>query len=242
MEVAVAPELLDGVLARWPPVGLDCRVEPAEPVEARFGLSDSWLIVPDREPSGTDPSAAAWNMLQSELTLFAVRRLSRLVAVHAAAIVHRGRVMMVPASSGGGKSTLSLAAHRAGLAVLSDEYTLVDPDTGLVTGWTRPVRERRRDGSIALADIAVVSEPLPVGLVALVRHDPEGDRWVPISGGEATGEILAHTVCARTRPDDALDAVLHITRSAPAVRGARGEAADAIADLLAHMDRAAPTW
>ena len=40
-----------------------------------------------------------------------------------------------------------------------------------------------------------------------------------ISPGEATTELLSHCICARTRPDDSLDAVLAVTRSAAAVAG-----------------------
>ena len=47
--------------------------------------------------------------------------------------------------------------------------------------------------------------------------------------------LLANTVCARSRPDEALDAALAIARSARAVAGPRGEAADAVVELLALL-------
>ena len=233
VEVALAPMLVEELERRWPPLGLERRHQPTEPLEARFGLSDSWMIVPDREQSGTNPSLEAWDHLQTELTLFAVSRLTRLVPVHAAAIAWEDSVLMVPAAPEGGKSTLALAAHEAGAMVLSDEYTLIDPDTGLVTGWTRSVRRRNPDGPADLVDIAVPSDPLPVGLVALVHYDPAGEGWQAISPADATVKILSHTICTRSRPDDALDAVLKVTRSARAVSGGRGEAREAIGQLLA---------
>lgn len=206
------------------------------PAAARVGLSDEWVIVPDVEESGESPPPVAWDLLESTLTLFAVNRLAHLVALHSAAIAHRGRVLVVPAVSGGGKSTLSVAAVEAGATLLSDEYTLIDPSTGLVTGWRRPVRRLLDDGGTERLDLTVASEPLPVGLVAAVAYDPGGNgTWKPISPGEATVELLAHTVCARSRPDAALDAVLAVTRSAPAVGGHRPDAAEAIARLLTLM-------
>lgn len=232
VEVAVAPALLNELECRWPAFGLERRDQPAGPVEARFGLSDTWMIVPDREPSGTNPSLDAWDHLETELTLFAVTRLIQLVPVHSAAIAWNGAVLMVPAQPEAGKSTLALAAHAFGAKVLSDEYTLINTDTGLVTGWTRPVRRRNPDGPTELVDIAVPSDPLPVGLIALLRYDPSSEGWSEISAADAAIEILSHTICTRSRPDDALDAVLQVTRSASAVRGTRGEANEAIGRLL----------
>lgn len=235
MEVALAASLVEELERRWPALGLERRYEPNEPVEARFGLSDTWMVVPDREPSGLDPSAEAWDHLETELTLFAVTRMTHLVPVHSAAIAWKGSVLVVPSRPEGGKSTLALAAHALGARVLSDEYTLIDPDTGLVTGWPRSVRRRNPDGPADLLDIAVPSEPLPVGLVALVEFDPDGDGWSPISGADAVAGILAHTLCSRSRPDDAFDAVLKVVRSAPTVRGTRSDATEAIEALLAEL-------
>lgn len=249
IEVAVHPSLVPELERRWPPVGLDRRFEPTEPIEGRVGLSNEWIIVPDREPSGDSPPPVAWDLLEQTLTLFSAQRLTRLVAVHSAAIAHNGRVMVVPARSEGGKSTLSVAAHRAGATVLSDEYTLIDPTNGLVTGWTRPVRRRRDEtegepddeGEIERLDIAVPSAPMPVGLIASVVYDPDATEssgtWQPISAAEATVELLAHTICARTQPHDSLDAALHVTRTAYAVAGPRGDADIAVRELLDLLDR-----
>lgn len=238
IEVAVAPSLVGELDRRWPPLGLERHTEPATPVTARVGLSNSWVIVPDVEESGESPPPVAWDLLESTLTLFAVTRLTHLVAVHSAAIAHDGRVLVVPAVSGSGKSTLSIAAVDAGASLLSDEYTLIDPATGLVSGWRRPVRRLRDDGETDRLDITSASEPLPVGLVAAVAYDPEGSgTWRSISPGEATTELLSHCICARTRPDDSLDAVLAVTRSAAAVAGGRPDAPEAIEALLELMSR-----
>ncbi|WP_157789620.1 hypothetical protein [Candidatus Microthrix parvicella] len=237
IEVALAPSLVVELDRRWPPVGLRRQVMPAEPIEARFGLSDEWMIVPDVEASGDSPTSAAWDLLESELTLFSVRRLTRLVPVHAAAISNKGNVLMVPAPSEGGKSTLAIAAASAGATVLSDEYTLIDPQTGCVEGWRRPVRRRRPDGSTERLDLARPTGPLPVGLIAAVSYDPGSEgEWNELSPAEATAEVLSQTICARSRPDDALDAVLLITRAARAIGGTRPDADTAIARLFAIMD------
>ena len=104
------------------------------------------------------------------------------------------------------------------------------------------MRVRRPGGGVDRLDIATESGPVPVGLVALVRHDANATQsWAPISRADAVLGLLANTVCARSRPDEALDAALAIARSAPAIAGPRGEAAQAIAELLALLDASAPT-
>lgn len=237
VEVAVRPHLVEALEDRWPPLGLRYQDRAPGRVVARFGLSDSWMIVPDTESSGDAPPPIAWDLLESELGLLAVKRLERLVPVHAAAIASGGNVMMVPGSSGAGKSTLTVAAAEAGATVLSDEFTLIDPAAGLVTGWSRPVRMKRSDGGVDRLDLAVVTEALPVGLLALVTHERGGDdRWVEISQAEAVTELLNHTLSTRTRPDDTFDAALAVVRSARAVAGVRGEAASAVDQLLGLLE------
>ncbi len=234
-EVAVRPHLLDELVRRWPPIGLECSSVVAGPLIARIGLSDRWVVVPDAEVSGDDPPPVAWDLLERSLAVFAAHRLDKLVAVHAAVLVWDGRALLVPAVSGGGKSTLTRAAHQAGATVHSDEYALLDPATGLVTGWNRPVRILTDDdGGVDRLDIAVASDPVPVGGIAFVTHDPAStNQWSNISRGTAIGRLLTHTICASTRPNDSLDAALAVTEGSALVAGTRGEAASAIAQLLA---------
>lgn len=236
VEIALAPALMAQMASQWPPLGLERRDRPAEPLMARFGLSDTSLIEPNRETSGANPSSKAWGDLDSQLSLFTVNRLTRLVPVHAAAIAWNGSVLMVPGQSMAGKSTLALAAHDFGARVLSDEYTLIDPATGLVVGWNRPIRKRVNDGSTALVDVAVASDPLPVRLVALLRYEDQTSSWNELSAADAAIEILSHTFSARTRPNESFDAVVAVSRGAQTIRGTRSSAHDVIPDLLALMD------
>lgn len=236
MEVAVRPHLVDELLERWPPMGLDRTTTPVEPTVIQRGLSDEWIIIPDRDPSGDNPPPDAWDQLEQTMTLFAVQGLVSFVAVHAAVLAHNGRAIVVPAPSGGGKSTLSIAAHAAGIAVLSDEYALIDPSTGRVTGWPRSVRILRPDGPVERHRIATVSEPIPIGLVAFLTHREQATdaaEWTALTPAEAVGELLGHTICARDRPEDSFEAALAVARTARAVKGSRGEASAEIEALLA---------
>ncbi|MCB1031676.1 MAG: hypothetical protein KDA95_10075 [Acidimicrobiales bacterium] len=232
-EGAVRPHLIDELRRRWPPIGLKRQSTPAGAPVARIGLSDKWIVVPDAEVSGDNPPLLAWDMLERSLAVFSAHRLTKLVAVHSSVVAWKGRALVVPALSGGGKSTLTRAAHNAGATVLSDEYTLIDPGTGLVTGWNRPVRILTSGDGIDRLDIAVRSEPIPVGAIAFLTHDAhKANNWATISRGDATGKLLTHTICGTTRPNESLDAALAATADARLVAGTRGEADDAIVELL----------
>lgn len=237
IEVAVRPHLVDELVKRWPPIGLARHLTPTGAVRLTRGLSNGWTIIPDREESGDDPSSAAWDQLEQTMTAFAVQRLSRLVAVHAATIAWNGRVLIVPAASGSGKSTLCLAAVDAGADVLSDEYALIDPATGRVMGWRRPVEVAAGDTPSVRYDVAVDSPPLALGLVAFVAfHEGSGNEWVPLARSEVVAELLTHCVTAPLRPVESMDAALTVARSVRAIRGTRGAAAGAIRELLDMLE------
>lgn len=61
--------------------------------------------------------------------------------VHAAAIASAGRVLLLAAASGTGKSTISYVAHRAGMELLSDDRVWIQL-TPMLRVWsaTRPLR------------------------------------------------------------------------------------------------------
>ncbi len=235
VEIAVHRTIADALVERWPPLGLAWSARPNGPIAHRVTVGRV-----DRGDRDGGPGRG-WDRVESELALFAAERLAGLVAVHAAVIVRGSRALIVPGTSGAGKSTLCVAAADAGADVLSDEYGLVDPTSGLVTGWRRAVRVRRPGGGVDRLDLATESGPVPVGLIALVAHAGDSAQsWLPISGAGAVLGLLANTVCARSRPDEALDAALAIARSAPAVAGPRGEAGDAIVELLDLLDHSEP--
>lgn len=237
IELALRPHLLPELVRRWPPIGLVPHDSPSGTVLLSRGLSDDWIIIPDRDESGDDPPAMAWDQLEQTMTAFAVQRLNRLVAVHAATIAWKGKALVVPVASGSGKSTLSLAAIDEGADVLSDEYALIDPATGRVSGWRRPIDVAGSDGSSTRRDVAVDCEPLPLRLIAFVAfRDGSRNEWEPMAGAEVVAELLTHCVTAPLRPMESMDAALAVARSAAAIKGTRGEAAGAVRELLAILE------
>jgi hypothetical protein len=62
-------------------------------------------------------------------------RLRSLFPIHAAALEHDGRALILPARPGSGKTTLAIALLRAGLRLLSDDMPLLWRDGGKVTAF-----------------------------------------------------------------------------------------------------------
>ena len=236
VQVSVPASSADSLNERWPPTGL-ARRDIADPMpdlvlELRPGVAGPLTLEVDHKPM-----FGGWDRLESELALFAAERLAGLVAVHAAVIALHDRALLIPGPTGVGKSRLCAAAADEGAGVLSDEYALVDPQSGMVTGWQRAVRIRRPDGGVDRLDLVRPADPMPVGLVALVEFQPNGSLVIEdLAPASATLGLLANTVCARSRPQESLDAALRIARACPAVAGTRGEAAEAVQLLLARLN------
>jgi hypothetical protein len=204
--------------ARWPPVGLR--------------RDDDGSTAPTMSIS-FDPVHGA-DRLESDLALFAAERLDGLVAVHAAMIVHHGRAIVVPGRSHAGKTTLALAALDAGMVVTSDEYALVDPTTGLVHGWPRPLRIRLPGGGIERRPLPDhPNEPVPVAVIAAVRYEPGGAPVGEISRADAVMALLDNCVCGALRPSDSFEAALAITAGSTHVGGTHDDAAAVLAQLTA---------
>ena len=62
-----------------------------------------------------------------------------LLTIHSAVLERDGRVLIMPAPPGAGKSTLCAALNLHGWRLLSDEMTLLDPETGMVVPSPRPI-------------------------------------------------------------------------------------------------------
>jgi hypothetical protein len=207
---------------RWPPFGLE-------------RIDDDADVLCDRSID----AAIGWELVESELGLFAAERLDGLVAIHAAMLVLDGRAIVVPGPSHSGKTTLALAAIDAGITVASDEYALVDLASGLVHGWPRPLRIRRGDGHIERRALPPSgNRPVPVGMIAAIRYDPAGSPIAPIGRTDAAIAVLENCVCGASRPTHAFDAAVRITSASLAVAGCHTDATQALQQLLAMLDAA----
>ena len=67
----------------------------------------------------------------------AIQRTSAFFALHAGAVSHTGRAILLPGPPDSGKTTLTAALTRAGCSYLTDEAALLDPHTGLLHPFPR---------------------------------------------------------------------------------------------------------
>ena len=95
----------------------------------------------------------------------------RWVAVHAAVLERGGRALILSAESGAGKSTLCAALALKGWRLFSDEFALIDPDTGLLTPLPRPI-------SLKNASIEIIGRRSSNVVFGPKGVDIEGARFV----------------------------------------------------------------
>jgi HprK-related kinase A len=102
----------------------------------------------------------------------------RFLLLHAASVEKDGRALILTGESGSGKSTLSALLGANGWRFMGDEFVLIDPETGMMHPFPRPV-------SLKNASIAVMEAALP------------DDRFGPRLTGTPKGDIR------HVRPDAA---------------------------------------
>jgi hypothetical protein len=137
----------------YPPVGLRRWWHP----QVLFALDQ--LI-----PFKPLPADQAFAMLEWGLNWCVSNYAHQFLMLHAAVIARDGRAMILPAPPGSGKSTLCAGLVNRGWRLLSDELTLIDRTTGLITPLPRPV-------SLKNESIAVIRSFAPEAVLGPVAHD-----------------------------------------------------------------------
>ena len=179
----------------------------------------------------------------NDAELHVAERVADLIAIHAGAVAFDGRAIVIPGRSLSGKSTLTEALVSHGGTYYSDEFALLD-QTGRVHPYARPLTMRATLSEPARAihpqTLRSVGEhPVPVALVAHVHYASDA-QWdvVDVSRGEGTLALIDNAVAAQTRSDEVLAHCAAAAREAHFVRGVRGEASQAVDELLRLLERA----
>jgi hypothetical protein len=179
-----------------------------------------------------------FNTLESHLRLFVAEVARNRVFIHAGVVGWEGKAIVIPGKSFSGKSTLVAELIKAGATYYSDEYAVIDA-RGRVHPFLKPL-ELRRPGETRQAKLSATalggqnaSQPLPVGLVVITNFK-ENAKWRPrkLSPGNGVLELLANTVSARRKPEQALAMLHRVAASAPIIKGVRGSAIDLVPILL----------
>ena len=178
------------------------------------------------------------NVFASHLQLTVAEYAPRRVFVHAGVVAWKGKAIVLPGRSFTGKTTLVTELIRAGATYYSDEYAVFD-ERGRVHPYTRALGIRE-NGSFDSHKVraeelgaCLGTKPLQVGLVISTAFKQDA-RWKPrtVTQGKAVLELLANTVSARSRPENALKVLPEALSASRTLKGTRGEAAGVVDSIL----------
>lgn len=170
-----------------------------------------------------------------------IRCMRGMHAVHAGAVSIGGRGLLLPGRTHAGKSSLVAELLRRGARYFSDEYALIDP-AGRVHAYPRPLL--MRNGSPKQfpmlpeeCDSTVESASAPVKWILFLEYKPEA-RWSvsEISQGVAVMSLLKNTPHALAEAPEMVGSFDRAVRGAVCLGGERGEAADAVSEILRMAD------
>lgn len=200
-------------------------------------------------PSPTETYALSGAITRAVLTSLIGRRL----LLHAGTIdTPRLGVVVLVGPSGAGKSTATARLGAEG-AYLSDELTIIDPDTFEVTGYPKPV-SRSIPGSRAKRDVSLPSlhlMPACAGgspdLIVLLHRDrgngsengPPGLERMPLAS--ALLRLIGQT-SSLNRVPGGLAALARLIDSAGGALRARYHEASELAELLDHAPAPISEW
>jgi hypothetical protein len=195
--------------------------------------------------------------LEKLLTLDLQHLRTDLFFVHSAALERRGRVIMIAADSGTGKSTTSWALLQHGFRYLSDELAPIDPVRLDVHPYPHALclkaappgpyplpdstlrTERTLHIPVAGLPTAPVMRPASLGALLFLRRDSRvtTPACAGISPAEAGARLYANTLTALAHPGNGLDAAIRIATAVPAFTVSAGDL-QATCELISTLEDA----
>jgi HprK-related kinase A len=154
----------------------------------RWVRPQATVVINGTRPFLPLPSGLAGACIEWALNWCIGKNAHRWIAVHAAVVERGGRTLILPGPSGSGKSTLCASLTGAGWRLFSDEFALIDPDSGSVLPVPRPISLKNRA-------IEIVRHRQPSVVFSPEAHDTEGSRFVhmrpPSESVRRAGEAAA---------------------------------------------------
>lgn len=118
------------------------------------------------------PADQVFPMLEWGLNWCVSNHCHQYLSLHAAVVERHGKALILPAPPGSGKSTLCAALVHRGWRLLSDELTLIDPDSGKIQPLPRPVSLKNQSIEVirAFAPDAVFNPSVADTIKGTVAH------------------------------------------------------------------------
>jgi HprK-related kinase A len=199
------------------------------------------FVIPDAAPL---PLAQGLLAAEMGMNLQMALGQRRFLLLHAAAVERDGRAIIMTGESGAGKSTLAALLQARGWRLMADEFVLVEPGTGLIHPFPRPI-------SLKNAAIAVVDAALPDARWGPMMMDtPKGAirHLVPMASALAGAGQPARPVlllfprfgeAAEQRPVGAGEAFVRLTQASTNYVGLGERGFATLTGLVTSVTRAA---
>lgn len=143
----------------------DFHVDVARPANLRRWVRPQVFFHFDGESPFTPlPGDQGFPILEWGLNWCISSNAHQYLIIHAAVLAQGDRALIVPAPPGSGKSTLCAGLVHRGWRLLSDELTLVDPQSGEIVPLVRPI-------SLKNASIDVLRRFAPLAVFGRVVHE-----------------------------------------------------------------------
>jgi hypothetical protein len=240
IRIRCAPGLLEVLADIFSPMAVDGLERPPDFCYEITGSADRALVI-DRAGMTSLP-APDWGGLvyglEKDITLEIQRRRGDLLFLHAAVVEWQGRVALLAANSGVGKSTTTWGLLNHGFGYLSDELGPVDLEAMTVHPYPHALCLKQRPtgpftlptGTLDLGRTLhvparllpspVLTSPRSVGAVFLLHRDSATTRPAVqrVSAAEAAARLYVVTLNALAHPDRGVPAVLSVAKHAPCYR------------------------
>jgi hypothetical protein len=144
----------------------------------------------ERRPFKPLPRAQGYAMLEWGMNWCVANHAHQYLIVHAGVVERNGKVIVMPAAQGAGKSTLTAALAWSGWRLFSDELALLGLRDQQVQPFPRPVNLKNESIGI-IADF--IDGGVFVGAIVFPRYEPGvGLRLRPLARASAFEDIIGH--------------------------------------------------
>lgn len=202
--------------------------------DGRYRLSKNGELITEG-----DSKELFFRYFESVIRIWIGEFASSWVFLHAGVVGWKGKGIVLPANSYGGKTTLVTELVRHGAEYYSDDYAVFD-EAGLVHSFPRDLAIRGIESEHVQTEISVESiggtigtKPLPVSCVLLTQYKAGAD-WRPeiLTPGQSILELIPHTLAVRRKTEYVLGVLKKVVSTATVVRSARGDASDFVGTFL----------